>query len=202
MRWCTRSKLTVSPISIRCVTASPLKHCMIGRYLPTAVAEPANLTARGGMQVGACLAGVAFLKGLGLVHRSPHGRCGVRHTSRFDQCDRLTCGSAFNAPDITDKVRDVAGAGLDGTDFETSIRPFAGCSTDLLFRNLCQRSVCRWMPRGASPRKPIWMRPPALIHDPPTSSRSSDSLSKQRSRAVKTCLSRERCVRGQKRLGS
>ena len=75
----------------------------------------------------------------------------------------------FNAPDIADKVPAMSRAlGLDGTDFETFYQGICDCSTDLRFRNLSQRSVCRWMPRGASPRKPIWMRPQALIHDPPT----------------------------------
>ena len=62
----------MSLISIRCDDGIALEAlALIGRYLPTAVAEPANPTARGGMQVGASLA-VAFLKGLGLVHSISH----------------------------------------------------------------------------------------------------------------------------------
>ncbi len=45
---------------------------LISRWLPVAVDEPDNLTARGGMLLGACLAGIAFLKGLGLVHAISH----------------------------------------------------------------------------------------------------------------------------------
>ena len=45
---------------------------LIARWLPVAVDEPGNLAARGGMLVGSCLAGIAFLKGLGLVHAISH----------------------------------------------------------------------------------------------------------------------------------
>ena len=45
---------------------------LIANWLPVAVQEPGNLTARGGMLVGSCLAGVSFLKGLGLVHAISH----------------------------------------------------------------------------------------------------------------------------------
>jgi len=45
---------------------------LIARWLPVAVREPDNMMARGGMLVGSCLAGVAFLKGLGLVHAISH----------------------------------------------------------------------------------------------------------------------------------
>jgi len=45
---------------------------LIAKWLPVAVEEPENLAARGGMLMGSCLAGVAFLKGLGLVHAISH----------------------------------------------------------------------------------------------------------------------------------
>ena len=45
---------------------------LIARSLPVAVREPENMTARGGMLVGSCLAGIAFLKGLGMVHAISH----------------------------------------------------------------------------------------------------------------------------------
>ncbi|MEM7171174.1 MAG: iron-containing alcohol dehydrogenase [Pseudomonadota bacterium] len=45
---------------------------LIWRWLPTAVEQPDNLEARGGMLVGSCLAGIAFLNGLGLVHAISH----------------------------------------------------------------------------------------------------------------------------------
>ena len=45
---------------------------IIAQWLPVAVRDPGNLEARGGMLVGSCLAGIAFLKGLGLVHAISH----------------------------------------------------------------------------------------------------------------------------------
>lgn len=45
---------------------------LVWRWLPEAVANPRSLEARSGMLVGSCLSGVAFLKGLGLVHAVSH----------------------------------------------------------------------------------------------------------------------------------
>ncbi|MGI9597344.1 MAG: iron-containing alcohol dehydrogenase [Acidimicrobiales bacterium] len=45
---------------------------LISRWLPVAVADGESLEARSGMLVGSCLAGVSFLKGLGLVHAMSH----------------------------------------------------------------------------------------------------------------------------------
>ena len=41
---------------------------LISKWLKVAFHEPKNISARGGMLIGSCLAGVAFTKGLGLVH--------------------------------------------------------------------------------------------------------------------------------------
>ena len=45
---------------------------MISHLLPLAVKEPDNIGVRGGMLAGSCLAGMAFAKGLGLVHAISH----------------------------------------------------------------------------------------------------------------------------------
>ncbi|MDE0695300.1 MAG: iron-containing alcohol dehydrogenase [Boseongicola sp.] len=45
---------------------------LVAKLLPVAVREPNNLEARSGMLVGSCLAGISFLKGLGLVHAISH----------------------------------------------------------------------------------------------------------------------------------
>ena len=45
---------------------------LVGRWLPIALREPENLEARGAMLSGSCLAGISFLKGLGLVHAISH----------------------------------------------------------------------------------------------------------------------------------
>lgn len=45
---------------------------LVSKWLPISVREPQNIQARGGMLVGSCLAGIAFLKGLGMVHAISH----------------------------------------------------------------------------------------------------------------------------------
>lgn len=45
---------------------------LINEWLPVAVDTPTSVEARGGMLTGSCLAGVAFLKGLGHVHAISH----------------------------------------------------------------------------------------------------------------------------------
>ena len=45
---------------------------LIGQYLVRACENPDDIEARGGMLAGSCLAGVSFLKGLGLVHAVSH----------------------------------------------------------------------------------------------------------------------------------
>ena len=78
---------------------------LIGRYLPTAVAAPDNLIARGGMQVGACLAGVAFLKGLGLVHSISH-MVGAEFDTHHGLTNAIILPTVlrFNATSIGDKL--------------------------------------------------------------------------------------------------
>jgi alcohol dehydrogenase class IV len=53
---------------------------LIYRWLPSAVHDGTNLQARGAMLVGSCLAGVSFLKGLGLVHAMSHMIGAVHNT--------------------------------------------------------------------------------------------------------------------------
>lgn len=45
---------------------------LVSRHLERVVATPDDIEARGGMIVGSCLAGIAFMKGLGLVHAISH----------------------------------------------------------------------------------------------------------------------------------
>ncbi len=45
---------------------------MISRHLPVVVKDGGNLEARGAMLVASCMAGISFLKGLGLVHAMSH----------------------------------------------------------------------------------------------------------------------------------
>jgi alcohol dehydrogenase class IV len=94
---------------------------LIGRWLPSAVEEPGNLTARGGMQVGACLAGVSFLKGLGLVHAISH-MVGADFDTHHGLTNAIVLPAVlkFNAPAIQDKLPAMCRAlGLTGGDFES-----------------------------------------------------------------------------------
>ncbi|GIS24588.1 MAG: hypothetical protein CM15mP125_2750 [Gammaproteobacteria bacterium] len=75
---------------------------------PNAVEEPGNLVARGGMQVGACLAGVSFLKGLGLVHAISH-MVGADFDTHHGLTNAIVLPAVlkFNAPAIDDKLPQV-----------------------------------------------------------------------------------------------
>ena len=103
------------------------------RWLRTAVAEPDNLTARGGMQIAACLGGIAFLKGLGLVHAISH-----MGGADFDTHHGLTNAVAlpavmrFNKPAMADKLAPMAAAlGLEQADFDTFYRALCQLLDDL-----------------------------------------------------------------------
>jgi alcohol dehydrogenase class IV len=93
---------------------------LVARWLPVAVAEPGNLEARGGMLAGSCLAGVAFLKGLGLVHAISH-MVGAEYDTQHGLTNAVLLPAVlrFNAPDIAAKVPAMAQAmGLEDTSFD------------------------------------------------------------------------------------
>ena len=84
---------------------------LIARWLPLAVAEPSNINARGGMHVGSCLAGIAFLKGLGLVHAISH-MVGAEFNTHHGNTNAvlLPVVLRFNLPGMDEKVRRMAEA--------------------------------------------------------------------------------------------
>ena len=84
---------------------------LIGRWLPVAVAEPTNITARGGMHVGSCLAGISFLKGLGLVHAISH-MVGAEFNTHHGNTNAILLPVVlrFNLPGMEEKVRRMAEA--------------------------------------------------------------------------------------------
>lgn len=93
---------------------------LVARWLPVAVAEPGNLEARGGMLAGSCLAGVAFLKGLGLVHAISH-MVGAEYDTQHGLTNAVLLPAVLrlNAPDIVNKVPAMAQAmGLEDTSFD------------------------------------------------------------------------------------
>ena len=84
---------------------------LIGRWLPVAVSEPTNITARGGMHVGSCLAGISFLKGLGLVHAISH-MVGAEFNTHHGNTNAILLPVVlrFNLPGMDEKVRRMAEA--------------------------------------------------------------------------------------------
>ncbi len=82
---------------------------LIARWLPTAVAEPTNIMARGGMHVGSCLAGISFLKGLGLVHAISH-MVGAEFNTHHGNTNAILLPVVlrFNLPGMEEKVRRMA----------------------------------------------------------------------------------------------
>lgn len=84
---------------------------LISTWLPIVVAEPQNITARGGMHVGSCLAGISFLKGLGLVHAISH-MIGAEFNTHHGLTNAIILPVVlrFNLPGMDDKVRRMAEA--------------------------------------------------------------------------------------------
>lgn len=84
---------------------------LVSRWLPVAVSQPQNMAARGGMLVGSCLAGVAFLKGLGLVHAISH-MVGAEFNTHHGLTNAILLPPVlrFNLPGQEAKVRRMAQA--------------------------------------------------------------------------------------------
>ncbi|MDP6189364.1 MAG: iron-containing alcohol dehydrogenase, partial [Gammaproteobacteria bacterium] len=103
---------------------------LIKASLVTAVNQPSHMEARGGMLAGSCLAGIAFIKGLGLVHSISH-MIGAEYDTHHGLTNAIVLPSVlrFNQPAITDKIPPMAQAlGLTDTSFEA----FYGAICDLL----------------------------------------------------------------------
>lgn len=93
---------------------------LVSNALPLVLEDPSSIPARGAMLVGSCLAGISFLKGLGMVHAVSH-----MVGAEFDTHHGLTNAVLlppvlrFNAGVISHKVGPMAEAmGLDATDFD------------------------------------------------------------------------------------
>jgi len=93
---------------------------LIAKWLPVVMQEPQNVAARGGMLVGSCLAGVAFLKGLGLVHAISH-MVGAEYNTQHGLTNAIVLPVVlrFNLPGLEGKVQRMAEAmGLEDTSVE------------------------------------------------------------------------------------
>ncbi|MBO9451902.1 iron-containing alcohol dehydrogenase [Tropicibacter sp. R16_0] len=84
---------------------------LISQWLPVAYREPDNIAARGGMLVGSCLAGIAFLKGLGMVHAISH-MVGAEYDTQHGLTNAiiLPVVMRFNLTDLEVKARRMAEA--------------------------------------------------------------------------------------------
>ena len=84
---------------------------LVVRWLPVAVAEPGNMAARGGMLMGSCLAGIAFLKGLGLVHAISH-MVGAEFNTQHGLTNAIILPVVlrYNLPGMEAKVKRMADA--------------------------------------------------------------------------------------------
>ena len=84
---------------------------LISKWLPVAVREPDNLVARGAMLVGSCLAGIAFLKGLGHVHAISH-MIGAEYNTQHGLTNAIILPVVlkFNLPGMEEKVKRMAEA--------------------------------------------------------------------------------------------
>ena len=84
---------------------------LVNTWLPVAVQEPKNIFARGGMLVGSCLAGIAFLKGLGLVHAISH-MVGAEFDTQHGLTNAIILPSIlkYNLPDMPNSTEKMAKA--------------------------------------------------------------------------------------------
>ena len=84
---------------------------LISKWLKVAFDEPKNISARGGMLIGSCLAGVAFTKGLGLVHSISH-MIGAEYNTHHGLTNAIILPAVmkFNLPNVGDKVRSISHA--------------------------------------------------------------------------------------------
>jgi alcohol dehydrogenase class IV len=100
--------------------------------LPTAVDDGTNLEARAAMLTGSCLAGISFLKGLGLVHAMSHMIGAVYDTHHgLTNAVMLAPVIEFNKEVLGPKTAVMAQAmGLDDTSHES----FAGAIDSMLAR--------------------------------------------------------------------
>jgi len=105
---------------------------LVAKWLPIAVDEPENMAARGGMLVGSCLAGIAFLKGLGMVHAISH-MIGAEYDTQHGLTNAVLLPAVLreNLSVLGDKVGPMAQAmGLD----DPSPQALAGAVETLLDR--------------------------------------------------------------------
>lgn len=106
---------------------------LVHRWLPVAFRDGSNLEARGAMLVGSCLAGVSFLKGLGLVHAVSHVVGAVYDTQHgLTNAVLLPLVLRYNQPGLGAKTALMCQAmGLPGENFDGLHRATSALLDDL-----------------------------------------------------------------------
>ena len=101
---------------------------LISKWLKVAFDEPKNINARGGMLIGSCMAGVAFTKGLGLVHSISH-MIGAEYNTQHGLTNAIILPAVmkFNLPHVGEKVS-----------FVSSAMDLKDASTDLVVKEIEQ----------------------------------------------------------------
>ncbi|MEM6906290.1 MAG: iron-containing alcohol dehydrogenase, partial [Pseudomonadota bacterium] len=124
---------------------------LIWQALPRAVAEPEDLAARGGMLVGSCLAGISFLKGLGMVHAISH-MVGAEFDTQHGLTNAIVLPMVlrFNLPGLEAKTRRMGeAAGLE----DVTPDGFIGAIEDLLDRLEIPKALSEiGVPEESAPR--------------------------------------------------
>ena len=90
---------------------------LISNWLEIAFDDPKNIHARGGMLIGSCFAGVAFTKGLGLVHSISH-MIGAEFNTQHGLTNAIILPAVmkFNLPTVQEKLPSISNAmGLNGS---------------------------------------------------------------------------------------
>ena len=90
---------------------------LISNWLEIAFDDPKNVHARGGMLIGSCFAGVAFTKGLGLVHSISH-MIGAEFNTQHGLTNAIILPAVmkFNLPTVQEKLPSISNAmGLNGS---------------------------------------------------------------------------------------
>jgi len=84
---------------------------LISKWLKVAFDQPDNINARGGMLIGSCLAGIAFTKGLGLVHSISH-MVGAEYNTQHGLTNAIILPAVmkFNLPYVGQKVKYISQA--------------------------------------------------------------------------------------------
>ena len=84
---------------------------LIWKWLKVAFDDPENINARGGMLIGSCFAGVAFMKGLGLVHSISH-MIGAEYNTQHGLTNAIILPPVmrYNLPHVGKKVKFISEA--------------------------------------------------------------------------------------------